>query len=386
MKLLKYIWRNATRNKLRSTLTVLSVGFSLAMMTVLYGYLAMQEVWGAAAEKHHRIVVLNVQGFAGAVPIAYVGRVSQMEGIEAAVPYAWFGGMYKDDKMPFAQFATDPNCVFDVWDEFSIDPQQLAAFKDNRRACVIDRKMAERRGWKVGEKIPLQGTFYPVTLDLECVGLFDAPQPTESLWFHWTYLDEALKQAGQDEAAGNAGTIFAKASSSGVIPGLCAEIDDRFASSDNPTRTQTEAAFAQMFTDMLGNIQTYIRNIGFAVMFSLTLVAANAMAMSLRERTTEIAVLKAIGFPRTRVLTMILGESCLIAGVGGAAGLAIGSAFLQTMHKLSAQFFPLSVADLAGPWMASIILIAFGIGLASGVVPAIRAARLSVIDGLRRVV
>jgi putative ABC transport system permease protein len=288
--------------------------------------------------------------------------------------------------MPFAQFATDPNCVFDVWDEFSIDPQQLEAFKDNRRGCVIDRKMAERRGWKVGEKIPLQGTFYPVTLDLECVGLFDAPQPTESLWFHWTYLDESLKQAGQDEAAGNAGTIFAKAASSNAIPGLCAEIDDRFASSDNPTRTQTEAAFAQMFTDMLGNIQTYIRNIGFAVMFSLTLVAANAMAMSLRERTTEIAVLKAIGFPRTRVLSMILGESCLIAGVGGVAGLAIGSAFLQMMHKASAQFFPLSMADLAGPWMASIIVIAFGIGLASGIVPAVRAARLSVIDGLRRVV
>jgi putative ABC transport system permease protein len=327
-----------------------------------------------------------VQGFAGAVPIAYVGRVSQMEGIEAAVPYAWFGGLYQDDRAPFAQFATDPNCVFDVWDEFSIDPQQLAAFKDNRLGCVIDRRMAERRGWKVGDKVPLKGTFYPVTLDLECVGLFDAPQPTESLWFHWTYLDEALKQAGQDEAAGNAGTIFAKTTSASVIPGLCAEIDDRFASSDNPTRTQTEAAFAQMFADMLGNIQTYIRNIGIAVMFSLTLVAANAMAMSLRERTTEIAVLKAIGFPRTRVLSMVLGESCLISGVGGVAGLALGSVFLQLMHMILTQFFPLSVADMAGPWMASIIVIALGIGLASGVVPAVRAARLSVIDGLRRVV
>ncbi len=386
MKLFKYIWRNATRNKLRSSLTVLSVGFSLALMTVLYGYLAMQSVWKDEAEQHHRIVVLNVQGFAGAVPIAYVDRVRKLEGVQAAVPYAWFGGLYKDERMPFAQFATDPNEVFKVWDEFSIAPEQLEAFQSNRRACVIDRRMAEHRGWTVGEKIPLQGTFYPVTLELECVGLFDAPQPTESLWFNWTYLDELLRQSGNEESAGNAGTIFAKCESASVIPDLCAAIDDRFASSDNPTRTQTEGAFAQMFTDMLGNIQAYIRNIGLAVMFSLTLVAANAMAMSLRERTTEIAVLKAIGFPRGRVLGMILGESCFIAGVGGLVGLSVGSTLLQVMHMQMRQFIPLSIFDMAGPWMGLIIIIAAAIGLTSGIVPAIRAARLSVIDGLRRVV
>lgn len=386
MQLFKYIWRNATRNKLRSSLTILSVGFSLALMTVLYGYLAMQSLWKETAEQHHRIVVLNVQGFAGEVPIAYVDRVRQMDGVQAAVPYAWFGGLYKDERMPFAQFATDPKEVFNVWDEFEIAPNELEAFQSNRRACVIDRRMAEHRGWKVGEKIPLQGTFYPVTLELECVGLFDAPQPTESLWFNWTYLDELLRQSGNEESSGNAGTIFAKCESASVIPNLCAAIDDRFASSDNPTRTQTEGAFAQMFTDMLGNIQAYIRNIGLAVMFSLTLVAANAMAMSLRERTTEIAVLKAIGFPKGRVLSMILGESCFIAGIGGFVGLAFGALFLESLHQMSRQFFPLGIGDMAGPWMGLIIVIAGGIGLASGIVPAIRASRLSVIDGLRRVV
>lgn len=386
MKLLKYIWRNAARNKLRTLLTILSVGFSLAMMTVLYGYLAMQEVWGNEAELHNRIVVMNVQGFAGEVPIAYVDRVTRMEGVRAAVPYSWFGGLYQEEKMPFAQFATDPNCAFQVWSEFQISPEELEAWQTNRRGCVIDRRMAERRGWKLGDRIPLQGTYYPVNLDLELVGLFDAPKPTESLWFHWQYLDESLKQSGNPESAGNAGTIFAKAESAGVIPELCRAIDDRFASSDNPTRTQTEAAFAQMFVDMAGNVQAYIRNIGLAVMFSLTLVAANSMAMSLRERTTEIAVLKAIGFPRGRVLRMILGESCLIAGIGGVVGLAVGSAFLQLLHVASTQFFPLALTDMLGAWMLSIVLIGFGIGLASGIVPAVRAARLSVIDGLRRVV
>jgi putative ABC transport system permease protein len=141
-----------------------------------------------------------------------------------------------------------------------------------------------------------------------------------------------------------------------------------------------------MFTDMLGNIQAYIRNIGLAVMFSLTLVSANAMAMSMRERTTEVAVLKAIGFPRGRVLSMILGESCLIAAVGGLLGLAVGGGVLQLLHQAAPQFFPFALSHMAGPWMVWIIAIAMGIGLVSGMVPAVRAAQLSVVDGLRRVV
>jgi putative ABC transport system permease protein len=386
VKLFKYIWRNATRNKLRSMLTILSVGFSLALMTVLYGYLAMQDVWSSEAKVHNRIVVMNKQGFSGQLPIAYVDRVRQMEGVKAAVPYSWYGGQYKDERMPFAQFGTDASQIFDVWSEYKIAPKQLEAWRKNRRGCVIDRRMAERRGWKIGEQIPLKGTYYPFNLELELVGIFETPQPVDSLWFHWEYLEEGLKRDYSGQGAGNAGTIFAKAESAQVIPGLSRAIDDRFASSDNPTRTQTEAAFAQMFTDMLGNIQAYIRNIGLAVMFSLTLVSANSMAMAMRERTTEVAVLKAIGFSRGRVLNMILGESCFIAGIGGLLGMAVGCGFLQLLHELSPQFFPFALSDMAGPWMLWIVAIAIGIGLLSGMVPAIRAAQMSVVDGLRRVV
>jgi putative ABC transport system permease protein len=238
----------------------------------------------------------------------------------------------------------------------------------------------------VGERIPLQGTYYPVNLDLEVEGTFEAPNPTESVWFNWQYLDESLRKANHEQEAGNAGTIFAKAESAAVIPSLCEAIDDKFASSDNPTRTQTEAAFAQMFSDMAGNIQVYIRNICLVVMFSLTLVAANAMAMSMRERTVEIAVLKAIGFPRGRVLCMILGESCFISAVGGLFGLAMGGAFLEGVHGLAPQMFPFGLIDLIGPWMLAIIASGVGIGLVSGIVPAVRAAQLSVVNGLRRVV
>jgi putative ABC transport system permease protein len=163
-------------------------------------------------------------------------------------------------------------------------------------------------------------------------------------------------------------------------------IDERFASSDNPTRTQSEAAFAKMFGDMLGNIQDYIRNIGLAVAFSLTLVAANAMAMSMRERTTEIAVLKAIGFTRRRVLVTVLGEACWMTLLGGALGVAIGCLCLQSLHEINTQYFPLSIHEMLGPWLLYLLGIAAAIGLASGLVPAVNAARLSVIDGLRRVI
>lgn len=385
MHTLFYIWRNLKRNKIRSTLTILSVGFSLALMTVLHGYMAMQGVWGQEAEKYHRLVVMNSQGFSGMLPIAYVDRVASTPGIKAATPYAWYGGNYKEEQMPFAQFGCDPKRVFDVWDEFKIDPQQLEEWRRTRSGCVVDRRLAEKRGWKIGERIPLQGTFYRFNLDLVLCGVFDSPKNTDSLWFNWQYLDEGMREMNAP-ATGNAGTIFARVTSSETMASVSQRIDERFASSDNPTRTQTEAAFAQMFSDMLGNVQAYIRNIGLAVVFSLSLVAANAMAMSMRERTTEIAVLKAIGFSRRRVLVTILGEACSITLLGGLMGIVIGCSFLELLHVAMSQFFPISVFEMLGPWLAYLLATAAGIGLASGIVPAVRAAQLSVIDGLRRVV
>lgn len=385
MKLLMYIWRNVRRNKLRTSLTILSIGFSLALMTVLYGYVAMQDVWGQAAATRNRLVVMNIQGFSGKLPISYVDRVRAQEGVVAAVPYSWYGGNYKDEQMPFAQFGTDAAQAFDVFSEYSISPDQLEAWRKDRMGCVVDRRLAEKRNWKIGDKIPLQGTIYPFDLDLTLRGTYDAPQYTDSLWFHLEYLDEGLQKISE-AVAGNSGTIFTRVASSDRMSPLAKEIDEKFASSPNPTRTQTEAAFAQMFTDMLGNIRAYIRNIGLAVVFSLSLVAANAMAMSMRERTTEIAVLKALGFTKLRVLGLVLGEACSVCLMGGALGVFFGCLFLQGLHQMSAQVFPIPVYDMLGIWIGGLLLTAFGIGLVSGLVPAIRAATLSVVDGLRRIV
>jgi len=385
MSLLKYIWRNVNRHKLRTSLTILSIGFSLALMTVLHGYIAMQDLWGNEAKKYNRIVVLNIQGFSGMLPIANVDRVRKISEVADAVQYAWFGGKYQNEPATFAQFGTDPEHVFQVWDEFKIDPEQLRNWQANQQGCVADRRLAEKFGWKIGDRIPIEGTYYPFDLDLQLVGLFDAANDTGTIWFHWKYLDEGLKQTNA-RGSGNAAMIWARVKSAGAIPDVVKAIDSQFASSDNPTRTQTEAAFAQMFADMMGNVQAYIRNIGLAVVFSLTLVAANTMAMSMRERTTEIAVLKAIGFRNGRVLLMILGEACLIALIGGVLGLALGSGCLEALHGMSAQVFPIGIMELRGPWMLIMPAVAVGIGFVSGIVPGVRAAKLAVIDGLRRVI
>ncbi len=380
MQLLTYIWRNVTRNRLRSGLTIMSVAFSLALMTILYGYLAMQKVAESEAIKHDRIVVLNKLGFASPLPIAHVGRISKMDGIVAATPFSWYGGNYKSEQALFAQFGVEPETVFDIFNEYRIDDAQLAEFKKNKRGCVVDKTLAEQMEWSVGERIPLEGTIYQYDLDLTLVGVFEAPSNTGSLWFNWNYLDEALKNANTG-FSGNAGSIYAKCKVTDEVVALSSEIDAMFANSENATLTRTEAAFQQMFADMLGDVKLYIQVISIAVVFALALVAATSMAMSMRERTTEIAVLKAIGFSKQRVLALVLGESTMIACIGGVLGIAGGLGTLHLFSKvpIAAMFFPIPVSELAGVWLIGLILVAAIIGFASGVVPAVMAAQLSVV-------
>ena len=386
MKLLTYIWRNVRRNKLRSLLTILSVGFSLALMTVLYGFLAVQDVTQREANKHDRVVVLNKMGFAAPVPIAHCEKIKKMDGVATATPFSWYGGNYKSRRAEFALFGVDPEVMFDVYSELVIPDDQLAEFKKTKNACVVDQQLSESMQWQVGDRIPMEGTIYPADLDLVVAGIYSGPGNTGSLYFNWNYLDEMLQEAGS--FSGNAGSISVKCTVSDEVPLMCDEIDAVFANSEFATRTRTEAAFAKMFADFLGDVQTIIRYISLAVVFALSLVTATAMAMSMRERTTEIAVLKAIGFSKLRVLTMVLGESFFIACLGGVLGIGAGLGLLHMASSIpaAAMAFPYPIMELAGPWLIGLFAVAGGIGLISGLVPAIRAAQLSVVDGLRQVV
>ncbi|MFQ5670729.1 MAG: ABC transporter permease [Acidobacteriota bacterium] len=381
MKLLPFIVRNALRNRMRTLLTISSIGISLALMSTLYGYVNLLDDIGDDLGQYNRLVVQHAQSLTMPIPIAHVEKIRKMAGVADAIPMSWFGGLYADETIPFTQFGTDAERFFQVFTEYQIPPGQLRAWQEDRGGCVAGRKAAERRGWKIGDRIPIKGVIYPVDLQLTLRGIYEGFDET-MLLFHWNYLDKLL-EARLGRSLGNAGTITILGESAAVLPQIMEEVDSRFASSEFPTRTMTEKAFNQMFVDMMGNVKGFIRNIGLAVMFTLMLVAANTMAMSIRERVREVAVLRALGFQRGRILTMVLGEAMLISALGGLLGVMGAKLLLQAVDISRFLFLPFFYI----PWQTALagMFLAGVIGLASGLVPAWRAASIPVVDGLRRV-
>jgi putative ABC transport system permease protein len=318
-----------------------------------------------------------------------------MDGVAAVTPFSWYGGKYQNQRVLFAQFAVDADKVFDTLDEYKLPPEQLAAFKAEKSAAVIGPKLAREYNLKIGDPMPLQGDIYPVDLKLNIRGIYESPRNTDQrmVLFHFDYLDDQLRQLGStagggssQTAAGNAGILFVKCKDATSTANLCKKIDDEYRSTDFPTRTQTEEAFGQMFSEMMGGLKDIVYWIGCAVVVSLLFVSGNAMAMAMRERTTEVAVLKAIGFNRGLVLGIVLAEAVLVAGLGGVVG-TLGSKALFDFVDISpftGGFLPFFYV----PW--SVALAGLGVslflGFASGVVPAVIAANSSVINGLRKVV
>jgi putative ABC transport system permease protein len=400
MKYLTYILRNARRNPVRSILTIASTSICLFLMMILMSFFAINDELSTASRIYNRIITMNANGFAGMVPISRVSEISRMDGVIAATPFSWYGGKYHDEVMPFAQFAVDAETVFTVMAEFEVPPDQLADFKANKDGCVIGRRLANDRGLKVGDSLPLKGDIYPVDLNLTVRGIYDGPTNSDlrTCFFHFDYFDEAMKRVTMSSTSGgslatqsartsgNAGSVFIKCKNADVMPLLSRKIDELYRNSEFPTRTQTEEAFGKMFSEMLGDLKKAIYGIGLAVVVSLLFVAGNAMAMAMRERTGEVAVLKAIGFSKGLVLFLVLTEAILVAGFGGFLG-SLGCKFFcdwVDLARYSGGFLPLFYV----PWNIAIfgLVVSLLIGFVSGFFPAIFAANSSVINGLRKVV
>jgi len=387
MKFLSLVFRNARRNPIRSTLTIGSLTISLFLSMILISLATVGGEVARSARGKNRIIVMSSQGFAQPVPYARVAEVAALPGVDAATPFSWYGGKYNEEVMPFAQFGVDPENFFAIYDEFSIPPAELKAWQADRAGCVIGRKLANDRKIKVGDLLPLKDGVYPFNLSLTVRGIYDGPpnRDLRACYFDWAYLDEGLKNTG-GAGAGNAGTIFVRCKDQDRMKALSARIDENYSSSDTQTRTQTEEAFSNMFAEMAGDFRWIIVAIGLAVGVSLLCVAANAMAMALRERTTEVAVLKAIGFGKPLVISLILAESLLIAGIGGVLG-AIGCKLFCDVVDIS-RFTAGMMPFFYVPWSTAIggLVVALGIGVFSGLFPAVRAAQISVVNGLRKVV
>lgn len=388
MKYFSYVWRNMRRNRLRTCLTIGSIAISLFLMMIMLSFLSVNQNVSESLKGYNRIIAMSSQGFATAVPIRFVNEVAQMPEVVAASPLSWYGGKYQEEVMPFAQFGIYPDKILQIWDELELPDDQKNAFASDPSGCVIGFKMAAERNIKIGDSMPLKGTIYPFDLNLTVRGIYKCPPDRDGrmLMFNWNLLEEGLKQEFQGRQAGNAGTVFAKIKPGGDLAAFCRKVDAATINSDTPTRTQTEDAFVAQFAELWGDMRTMISAVGLAVVVSLVFVSGNAMAMALRERTTEIAVLKAIGFTNGKILGMVLTESILVALMGGVVG-ALGCKLLFDVFDVS----PYTAGALPFffiPWQTALLGLGSSlmIGLVSGLFPAVAAARLGVIQGLRKVV
>jgi putative ABC transport system permease protein len=380
MKFLRLITKNLGRNKRRTVLTLLSVSVSVFLLATMQAVIAALGGISNLTGGEYRVIVRRNTSIADSMPEAYGQKIEQVPGVVAACPSNWFGGIYKEDKpkYTFAQFYVDTKALFDVQFEMQISPEEKAAFQQERTAAIAGKKLADRYGWKVGDVIDLKGAIYPLDPRLTLRGIYTGPSET-NFYFHREYVEEAFGRPGR------VGQYRVRIDSPSSAASVMEEIDNMFKNSAAPTKTETEAAFAASFISMLGNVKGLIGGVGLIVVFTITLIGANTMAMSARERFTEVAVMKALGFRPAMIFTLMLSEAVLIALLGGALA-AIAA-------KVIYQF--VGVGDVLALFLqnfrirTSTIVLALGasalIGLVSGGIPAWNAARIKIVDGLRRV-
>lgn len=382
MTLARFVRKNAFRNKRRSTLTILSIAFSLLLLTL------MMTIWRAfyldqgSEQSAQRLITRHKVSLVFFMPAYYREKIRALPGVQQVVNQTWFGGQYKDDKPEnfFAQFGTDPVELFKVYPEFKIPPDQLEAWQRDRAGCVVDSDLVNKHAWKIGDRVFIKGTIFPVNLELTIRGIFTAPAPTESLYFNNTYLDEAYPSV-----KGHVGFFGVLADSPQDVPKVAKEIDEEFANAPRPTKTESEKAFQLSWIATLGNVKAFILSICLAVVFATLLVSANTMAMSIRERTREVALLKTLGFTRRAILGLFVGEGIALAAFGGLLGALAASGLVWMMSKSPQGGLFLNGLRVTGPTLALAVAIGALVGLISAFLPAYHASQQNIVDGLRHI-
>jgi putative ABC transport system permease protein len=381
MTITRFVTKSAFRNKRRSILTVLSITFSLLLLTVMMTVWRQFYLDKGDAQSAQRLITRHRVSLTQNMPVYYREKMRTVPGVVAVAPTQWFGGLYKDENKPenfFAQFGTDPAEIFTVMTDFKIPDDQLAAWQHDQAGCVVDSELAKKFGWKIGDRINLRGTIFPVNLDLTIRGIFIAPTPSITVYFNQKYVEEAVSWA-----KGRSGTFNILADSPEDVPKVAASVDAMFHNSPEPTKTESEKAFQLSFINSLGNVKAFILSICFAVVFATLLVSANTMAMSIRERTREVAVLKTLGFTRQSILRLYIGEAVLVALTGGALGCLLAAALVTAMANAPGMGFFFLGMKVTIPTFLLAIFVSAMVGLLSAILPAYHAAKLDIVEGLR---
>jgi len=378
MTLISFVAKSTFRNKRRSLLTVASIAFSLLLLSIMLSVWRSFYIDKGAPDSALRIMTRHKVSLANFLPIYYREKIRAVPGVVHVVPMTWFGGKYKDDKPEnfFAQFATDSDEYFEVAADKVMPADQLAAWKRDRAGCVADEQLVKKHNWKIGDHIILQGSIFPANLDLTLRGIYTIDPPNSALYFHAKYLEESVSWFKD-----TAGFYFTRVDTAEHMPVAAHAIDDIFHGTSVPTKSESEQAFKLDFINTLGSVKAFILGICGAVLFTTLLVCANTMAMSIRERTREVAVLRTLGFTRGSILQLLLGESIAISLIGGLCGVTLATAAIMFMARPGIGL-PVSMHMTAGTALF-VTCVAFLVGLVSGLIPSYRASKLGIVDALR---
>jgi putative ABC transport system permease protein len=381
---LSLMFKNSLRNRRRSALTIISIGMSLCLLGVLGALYRGLFLAPPTPGQELRLVVHHKVSITQPLPFSYEAKIRQVPGVREAMVWQWFGGTYKDardQKNFFARFCVEPDKFFKVRPEIALPVDQQQSFEHLRTAAIASSDLATRMNWKVGEKIFLTGDIFPVNPELTLVGIFNDPNTSETLFFSQIYLREMLgiSNARQDMV----GSFQVQVERADQVYSVAKTIDDIYANSTAPTKSESEQAFTLQFVSFLGNVKVFLMSICAAVTFTVLLVSANTMAMSVRERVREVGILKTLGYTPGTILFLILGEAGVLSLLGGCIGLLLalaltnvvrnGPSFIQAMKTLAIT------PDVGG----ALLVLAFIIGVASSFIPAYNASRTPILEALR---
>jgi putative ABC transport system permease protein len=378
MKFLVLILKNLMRSKRRTLLTVFSIAVSLFIFSALISMPTVARRVLADSASSVRIATHNKAGLTYGIPEAYKQRIANTPHVVAVVPESWFGGIYHEVNDQFPNLAIDPDQVDMMWDDWGISKQAFDDFKRVRTACLVGNGTMKRFNLHVGQQIQLRGTVYPFNITLQIVGTMNDKAPPNFLLFRRDYLEEA---AGRPGFVSN---FWVRTDKSENVPQVIAAIDEQFLNSSAETRSESEAAFIGNFLQGFRTFFDLAEILGIVVVITIALVAANTAAMSIRERRSEIAVMRSIGFRSGTILSLLLGESLVIGLTGGILG--CGAAYL-VLRAFSVGSPAIGLGTLRMPptVLAQTLLASALIGLLSAWFPARTAARQNIVDALRMV-
>jgi putative ABC transport system permease protein len=378
------IFRNALRHRLRSGLTVLGIVVAI----VAFGLLrTVVDAWyaGADAASKSRLVSRNSISLVFPLPLAYAGKIRQIDGVKAVSFANWFGGVYVTEKNFFPQFAVHAPTYFDLYPEFVVPPEQLRDFQRDRKGAIVGRRLANTYGFKVGDTVSLRGTIFPGNWDFVVRGIYDGAEKktdVSQFFFQWDYLNETMRKVAP-RRLNSVGVYVIGLSGADRAAEVAAAVDATFRNSLAETLTETEQAFQLGFVSMTEAIVVAIRIVSYLVIFIIMAVMANTMAMTVRERMTEYATLKALGFGGGHLASLIFGEAFVISGLGAAFGIFLTYPIAEKFGKATGTLFPAFRVHDETVYLQ--LACAALIALIAALVPCWRAMRVRIVDGLRNI-